>query len=149
MTMTRGGLVSLVYARSMNLDPKDQAKAGAALTHMNADIELITAGAFYIHELWSSPVEIAVGIWLVERQLGVACLIPVVIAIRTFISKHSSLWSTLSSPIFLFSCRRRHVLAHQAHQLCSNGLGRQDHRANCHDWRHLELRHRLEVGRIA
>ncbi|EOO03202.1 putative abc multidrug transporter protein [Phaeoacremonium minimum UCRPA7] len=81
VTMTRGGLVSLVYARSMNLDPKDQAKAGAALTHMNADIELITAGAFYIHELWSSPVEIAVGIWLVERQLGVACLIPVVIAI--------------------------------------------------------------------
>lgn len=83
VTMMRGGLVSLVYARSMRLDPADQAKAGAALTHMNADVELIAGGAASLHEMWACPVEIGVGIWLVERQLGIACLIPVAVAICT------------------------------------------------------------------
>lgn len=85
VTMMRGGLVSLVYARSMRLDPTDQAKAGAALTLMSADVELIAGGAGSLHEIWAAPIEIGVGIWLVERQLGVACLIPVVVAIRTYL----------------------------------------------------------------
>ncbi|THY55077.1 multidrug resistance-like protein [Aureobasidium pullulans] len=81
MTMLRGGLVGLIYERSMRLSPKDQAKASAALTHMSTDVEFVTSAGSFIHEIWACPLEVGIGIWLIQRQLGIACLIPVVVAI--------------------------------------------------------------------
>lgn len=53
----------------------------AALTLMSADIERIDTGWRTAHDVWANLVEIAVAIFLLERQLGVACLIPVGAAI--------------------------------------------------------------------
>ncbi|KAJ5727128.1 multidrug resistance-associated protein [Penicillium malachiteum] len=53
----------------------------AALTLMGTDVERIVTGFRSIHELWASPIEIVIGIWLLARQVGVASVVPAVIAI--------------------------------------------------------------------
>ena len=52
----------------------------SALTLMSADIERITMGMQTFHELWSNLAEIAVAIYLLSRQLGAACAIPIGVA---------------------------------------------------------------------
>ncbi|MCJ1433567.1 hypothetical protein MMC27_002930 [Xylographa pallens] len=47
---------------------------------MGTDVERIASGMEDVHQLWASPLEIGLGIWLLQRQLRVACVIPVVIA---------------------------------------------------------------------
>lgn len=49
---------------------------------MGTDVERIVQKFRSLHETWAGPVEVAVGVFLLERQLGVACLIPAVISIR-------------------------------------------------------------------
>lgn len=80
ITMVRGGLISLLYRKATDLsitavDPV------ASLTLMSADIERISNGWQTMHEIWANLVEIGIAIYLLERQLGVACLIPVATAI--------------------------------------------------------------------
>lgn len=78
--MVRGGLISMLYHKATDLsittvDPS------ASLTLMSADIERITNGWTTMHEIWANLVEISVAVYLLERQLGVACVIPVAVAI--------------------------------------------------------------------
>jgi hypothetical protein len=56
----------------------------ASLTLMSADIERIATGWQYMHEIWANMIEIGVAIYLLERQLGVACAVPVAVAIGKF-----------------------------------------------------------------
>ena len=53
-----------------------------SLTLMNADIERISTGFQFVHDLWANIIEIALATYLLERQLGPACAIPVGVAIR-------------------------------------------------------------------
>lgn len=53
----------------------------ASLTLMSADIERITVGWQYMHEIWANMIEIGVAIYLLYRQLGAACAVPVAVAI--------------------------------------------------------------------
>ena len=78
--MARGQLISMLYdkATDMSITAADPT---AALTLMSADIERIDAGWRTAHDVWANLVEIAIAIFLLERQLGVACLIPVAAAI--------------------------------------------------------------------
>ena len=71
----RGGLISLIYqqtiqARSVDLGEID------GVTLMGTDVERIVGSFRSIHELWCSFLDIAVAIYLLERQVGLACLIP-------------------------------------------------------------------------
>ncbi|CAG8957988.1 hypothetical protein HYFRA_00000331 [Hymenoscyphus fraxineus] len=80
ITMARGGLISLLYAKTVELsvtaiDPT------AAVTLMSADIERIHTGWQTIHDIWANVIEIGLAIFLLYRQLGIACLIPVAVAI--------------------------------------------------------------------
>lgn len=56
-------------------------KPAAALTMMNTDIETIVAGVHHIHELWGSIVEIAIADFLIYKQLGAACAMPLSLAV--------------------------------------------------------------------
>lgn len=58
-----------------NVDPS------SSLTLMSADIERIVTGMQTAHELWSNAVEVIVAIYLLSRQLGAACAVPVGVAI--------------------------------------------------------------------
>ncbi|TAQ85919.1 hypothetical protein B7494_g5754 [Chlorociboria aeruginascens] len=80
ITMIRGGLISMLYNRTTDLsvtvvDPS------ASLILMSADIERITTGWQTIHEMWANIIEIGLAIYLLQRQLGAACAIPVAVAI--------------------------------------------------------------------
>lgn len=80
ITMVRGQLISMLYEKATDMTIT-AADPTAALTLMSADIERIDMGWRTAHEIWANLVEIAIAIYLLERQLGIACLIPVGTAI--------------------------------------------------------------------
>lgn len=73
----------MLYAKTVDLsvtaiDPT------AAVTLMSADIERIHTGWQTVHDMWANVIEIGLAIFLLYRQLGVACVIPVAVAICKF-----------------------------------------------------------------
>ena len=80
ITMARGGLISMMFAKTSSLD-SNAVDSAQALTLMSADIERITNGWQTMHEIWASIIEIAIAIYLLERQLGAACAIPIAVAV--------------------------------------------------------------------
>lgn len=80
ITMARGGLVSMLYRKAISLSMKDVDPA-ASMTLMSADIERIVQGWQYLHDIWANVIEIGLAIYLLERQLGVACAIPIAVLI--------------------------------------------------------------------
>lgn len=48
---------------------------------MSADTENICMNFASIHEMWASPIECGVALYLLYRQLGMAFLAPMVVAI--------------------------------------------------------------------
>ncbi len=59
-----------------------------SLTLMSADIERITNGWQTMHEIWANLIEVTLAIYLLERQLGAACAIPLAVAICKSISQY-------------------------------------------------------------
>lgn len=95
ITMARGGLVSMMFAKTP-LIKANAADPASSLTLMSADIERITHGWQTMHECWASVVEVAVAIWLLQRQLGAACAIPIGVAVgkpKSFFSFEPSKWT--------------------------------------------------------
>ncbi|KAF7719382.1 Uncharacterized protein PECH_004876 [Penicillium ucsense] len=80
ITMVRGILITMLYKKSSRLD-LNEADPKNALTLMSADIERITQGWQTMHEIWGNSAEIALAIYLLERQLGVSCFVPVCVAL--------------------------------------------------------------------
>ena len=73
----------MIYRKTLDLStctPNNH----AAVTLMSTDIDRIAAGFTLALELWASPVEMVLGVWLLERQIGFACFGPVLIALSKF-----------------------------------------------------------------
>lgn len=70
----------MLFDKSTDLKITD-ADPASAMTLMSADIERIVTGWQGMHELWASMIEIALAIFLLEQQLGPACVVPIVVAI--------------------------------------------------------------------
>lgn len=83
ITMIRGAIVSMVYKKACTLNLKD-ADPAESVTLMSADVERIVQGWQTMHEMWANVAEIALAIFLLERELGVACVVPVGVTIGTF-----------------------------------------------------------------
>ncbi|KAJ5546687.1 hypothetical protein N7494_004272 [Penicillium frequentans] len=100
ITMARGILVTMLYKKAStttlsNADPAN------SLTLMSADVERITNGWQTMHEIWANSAEIGLAIWLLERQLGVSCAVPVGVALfalvgclicMSFVVAHQAKW---------------------------------------------------------
>jgi ATP-binding cassette subfamily C (CFTR/MRP) protein 1 len=80
ITTMRAGLVSMIYRQTTLLKANDL-KDAAAVTLMGTDVERIATSFRSIHEVWASTIEVGVAIWLLERQVRVACVVPVIISI--------------------------------------------------------------------
>lgn len=80
VTSMRGSLCSLIYTKTLNLS-STALDESVAVSLMSTDTESICQSAATLHELWASPVESAVAIFLLYRQLGLAALAPVVVAV--------------------------------------------------------------------
>lgn len=70
----------MTYEQTLGSQPEDLTDS-AAITLMGTDVERIATSLLGFHELWASLLEIAISLWLLGRQVGVACIIPLVIAI--------------------------------------------------------------------
>ncbi|KAJ6013292.1 ABC transporter FUM19 [Penicillium herquei] len=79
VTMIRGGLISILQQKTTQVKAIDL-QDRAALTLMGTDVERIVTGFRSIHELWASPIEVGIAIWLLARQVGVASVVPAVLA---------------------------------------------------------------------
>jgi ATP-binding cassette subfamily C (CFTR/MRP) protein 1 len=86
--MARGQLISMLYDKATDLSIT-AANPTAALTLMSADIERIDTGWRTAHDVWANLIEIVIAVYLLGRQLGLACLIPVGAAICKSISHNS------------------------------------------------------------
>ncbi|THC98398.1 hypothetical protein EYZ11_002117 [Aspergillus tanneri] len=75
ITMIRSSLVPLMYRQTLRLDVA-AVRDSAALTLMSVDIERISSGLRYLHEIWASPIDVGLALWLLQRQLGVAAVAP-------------------------------------------------------------------------
>jgi hypothetical protein len=80
ITMVRAGLVSIIYRKTGSLQLGDVDPA-SSMTLMSADMERIVQGWQTMHEIWANLIEVAVAIYLLEQQLGVACVVPVAVSI--------------------------------------------------------------------
>ncbi|KAH8594448.1 putative ABC multidrug transporter [Bisporella sp. PMI_857] len=81
ITMIRGSLVSLIYSKILRLEATNGFNGSAALTLANSDTERICSSFESLHEIWANPIEIALAIWLLEKQIGLACISPAVVVL--------------------------------------------------------------------
>ena len=80
VTSIRGSLCSLIYTKTLELS-STALDGSVAVSLMSTDTEGICQSAATLHELWASPFESTVAIFLLYRQLGFAALAPVAVAI--------------------------------------------------------------------
>ncbi|CAI4214351.1 unnamed protein product [Parascedosporium putredinis] len=76
--MVRACLVSAIYDKTVESKATAIAGDAAAVTLMSTDIDRIIKGFQAIHDVWGSVVEIAIGSWLLYRQIGAAFVAPIV-----------------------------------------------------------------------
>ncbi|KAJ4287156.1 hypothetical protein N0V90_012554 [Kalmusia sp. IMI 367209] len=74
----RGGLIALIYQQTVEARAVDLGSING-LTLMGTDVERIVLNFLTIHEVWASLVEIGIAIFLLQRQVFVACLVPGVV----------------------------------------------------------------------
>jgi ATP-binding cassette subfamily C (CFTR/MRP) protein 1 len=73
-------MVSLIYSKTLEL-PAGVYDESAALTLMSTDIDRLATSLDSLNEIWARIIEMSIGIWLLERQLGWVCVAPIVIVL--------------------------------------------------------------------
>ncbi|PYH94624.1 hypothetical protein BO71DRAFT_226685 [Aspergillus ellipticus CBS 707.79] len=86
ITLLRGTLISAIYQKTLTLNDVDAKKATVSL--MSTDVEMACTGLEQSHEIYSSLLQIGIAIWLLERQVGVACVSPAVVAVACAIATY-------------------------------------------------------------
>ncbi|KAF9768184.1 ABC transporter fgm5, partial [Fusarium sp. DS 682] len=76
--MARGCLAAYVY-RSTTEGKMTDISDAAVLTVMSTDVERILYGFHGLHDFWANIIEIALGCFLLERELGLAFISPIVV----------------------------------------------------------------------
>lgn len=84
MTMYRGGLVSLVFKKTLELESSG-IRDLAPVTLMSTDVEGIAMGGASIHDIWAAFIELPVALFLLYRQVGVPSLFILIPAFLTTI----------------------------------------------------------------
>ncbi|KAF2671106.1 P-loop containing nucleoside triphosphate hydrolase protein [Microthyrium microscopicum] len=85
ITMFRGSTASLIYLKALSADANHNQMA--AVTLMSTDIDRIAMSLIQVTELWAQVTQIALGIWLLWRQLGPVAIAPTIIAVLCFIGQ--------------------------------------------------------------
>ncbi len=94
-------MVSLIYAKTLEIRAGGVDES-AALTLMSTDIDRLAISLQNLCEIWARVIELAIGIWLLGRQLGWVCVAPILLVISQYFD-HSDLGAllTLLSSIYL------------------------------------------------
>ncbi len=99
----RGVLTTMIYDATLEM-PSDMIDETAALTLMNTDIERIAFGMQYMHEVWASTIEVAIAIYLLERQVGVASVVPGIIVLCELCPRYRCLGLLVTNSGFSIFC---------------------------------------------
>ncbi|KAL7658031.1 hypothetical protein ACMYSQ_004173 [Aspergillus niger] len=84
-TKVRSGLIAMVFNQTSRLKASD-INDSAAITLMGTDVERIVQSQKTIHETWATILEVGIAIWLLERQLLIACVVPAIIVIGSVLA---------------------------------------------------------------
>ncbi|CAG7967353.1 unnamed protein product [Penicillium nalgiovense] len=79
-TLFRGTMISLIHDRTLTLQD-DLFAEGAALTLMSTDIDGIIEHLENFNDVWARTIEVAIGTWLLERQVGATCMVPLILTL--------------------------------------------------------------------
>ncbi|MCJ1392591.1 hypothetical protein MMC18_005461 [Xylographa bjoerkii] len=79
ITMMRDSIVSMIYDKTIKL-PSTGLDGNSPITLMSADIERLASGLRYMHDAWASIIEICIALYLLYKELGIAGIAPIVIA---------------------------------------------------------------------
>lgn len=79
-TMLRAGLMSMIFRQTVSLKA-DDLKDRAAVTLMGTDIERIVLTFNNLHQIWAAVLEVGIAVFLLQRQIASASVVPVVISI--------------------------------------------------------------------
>ncbi|KAJ5642139.1 hypothetical protein N7490_006139 [Penicillium lividum] len=85
VTCVRGSLVSLIYSKTVDLSITALDES-VAVTLMSSDVQSICLGLEYINDFWAVPLELTIALYLLARQLGVACIAAAAIALVSTVS---------------------------------------------------------------
>ncbi|KAF7933004.1 uncharacterized protein EAE97_008771 [Botrytis byssoidea] len=88
ITMVRGGLVCVIYNVTLSLDVNSTGDS-AAVTLMSTDIERIGTGFSSVDSLWAGPIEAGIATYLLQREMGLACIAPVIVSLACTIGAFS------------------------------------------------------------
>ncbi|KAI7217129.1 multidrug resistance-like protein [Hortaea werneckii] len=77
--MIRGLLIGAICEKSLQL-PNEETSKQSAITLISADTERINLGLRNMHEVWANIIELAVAIYLLQREVGVIAVVPLFIA---------------------------------------------------------------------
>lgn len=80
VTSARGCLISVIYAKTVDLSITALDES-VAVTLMSSDVESIGHGFEQINDLWAAPIELAVALYLLARQVGVASIASAALAL--------------------------------------------------------------------
>ncbi|KAK9783102.1 putative Multidrug resistance-associated protein [Seiridium cardinale] len=83
MIMARGALVSMIYSKLLQSSDNDADRA-TAFTLMTADVEKIVDTWWRLLDPWSCLLTISIGTYLLYRQLGAVCCVPILVILFTF-----------------------------------------------------------------
>jgi ATP-binding cassette subfamily C (CFTR/MRP) protein 1 len=86
LTMLRGGLVSMIYNKmtDVNLATVDES---AAVTLMSTDVERILVSLAVQVDAVAGAVQVVIAIYMLQIQVGLACVAPIMFGICKFDSK--------------------------------------------------------------
>lgn len=84
IAMLRGILMSAVYNKTTQLSII-ATNTTDSVTLMSGDVENLVRGLREIHELWAAIVQIGIATWLLARQLGAACIGPLIVCFASAI----------------------------------------------------------------
>ncbi|KAK4216710.1 ABC transporter [Rhypophila decipiens] len=80
LVQMRGCIVSAVYEKTVLEIDASQADMDAPISLVSTDMEGIIAGVKDLHEVWANTIQAALTIWLLYRELGLACVAPAAVA---------------------------------------------------------------------
>ena len=75
--MVRGCLVAAISWQPARLNVQAIKDPKAAVTLMSADVERIMDGLRPLHDFWANIIQTLIGLYLLQKQMGVASVVPI------------------------------------------------------------------------
>ena len=82
--MVRAATTSLIYATTLGFPAGAITDETPSVTLMSIDVDRVVGGVEALNETWARLLEIAIGIWLLAREVGPISIAPIMIPVREF-----------------------------------------------------------------